>query len=214
MLYLQITTVSTVNISLLWYIPRDRRLVCRTAGCRVGHQLDFLYGLRARLRFAIFFIMESDVQGDAAQKERGRQVLVEVLEAVRIVAVLLSPVTPTLSKAAYSQLGFQASDFEGLRISDAQWGGQILIHSKTITIDITSQVFTIDTSNGQNWSKLPKRWPNKTPLTYWLASNIKKGSTTMPVQLWSSSLSKQAAVLCYFSAIRMIELSWLNCACA
>lgn len=38
--------------------------------------------------------------------------LVTVLEAVRIVAVLLSPVTPCLSERIYLQLGFTEADFE------------------------------------------------------------------------------------------------------
>ena len=64
-------------------------------------------------------------QGSDEQKEQGRQILVEVLEAVRIVAVLLSPVTPTLAKAAFAQLGFPAETFISLQLSDLEWGGEL-----------------------------------------------------------------------------------------
>ena len=63
-------------------------------------------------------------QGTDEQKAQGRTVLVEVLEALRIVAVLLSPVTPTLSKAIYQQLGFMEGKSEKLTLEDTQWGGQ------------------------------------------------------------------------------------------
>jgi len=64
------------------------------------------------------------VQGTDEQKAQGRLVLTEVLEALRIVAVLLSPVTPTLSKAIYHQLGFSEEESEKITLEDAEWGGQ------------------------------------------------------------------------------------------
>ena len=50
--------------------------------------------------------------------------LTEVLEAIRIAAVMLSPVTPALARAIYQQLGYTAEESQQLRLSDAQWGGQ------------------------------------------------------------------------------------------
>ena len=50
--------------------------------------------------------------------------LTEVLEAIRIAAVMLSPVTPTLTRAVYQQLGYSAEESQQLRLTDAQWGGQ------------------------------------------------------------------------------------------
>ena len=63
-------------------------------------------------------------QGSDEEKAVGRSILVEVLEAVRIVAVLLSPVTPKLSEDIYLQLGFTHEDFVGLRLEDCEWGGE------------------------------------------------------------------------------------------
>ncbi len=50
--------------------------------------------------------------------------LVEVLEALRIVAVMLSPVTPSLAEAIYLQLGYSKEDFQRLKLEDSQWGGK------------------------------------------------------------------------------------------
>ena len=49
--------------------------------------------------------------------------LVAVLEAVRVVAVLMCPVTPALSSRICAGLGMTPEQYEGLRWSDAQWGG-------------------------------------------------------------------------------------------
>lgn len=63
------------------------------------------------------------MQGDDAQKEAAAAALVAVLEAVRIVSVVMCPVTPGLSSRIYAGLGMTAEDYEGLRWSNAQWGG-------------------------------------------------------------------------------------------
>lgn len=63
------------------------------------------------------------VQGTDEQKAQGRKVLTEVLEAIRIVAVLLSPVTPTIARSIYLQLGFPEEKAASLHVKDAQWGG-------------------------------------------------------------------------------------------
>ena len=65
----------------------------------------------------------SPLQGTDAQNAEGRAILTEVLEAIRIVAVLLSPVTPTLSRAVYTQLGFSEERSQKRRLEDANWGG-------------------------------------------------------------------------------------------
>ena len=64
------------------------------------------------------------LQGSEEQKALGRQVLGDVLECMRIVAVLLAPITPQLSQRMYSQLGFSAADFQALSLADARWGGE------------------------------------------------------------------------------------------
>ena len=45
------------------------------------------------------------LQGDDAQKAAAAEALLAVLEAVRIVAVLLAPITPRLSQRILEQLG-------------------------------------------------------------------------------------------------------------
>lgn len=43
-------------------------------------------------------------QGDEAEKEAASRTLVAMLEAVRIVAVLLAPITPAMSQRIFDQL--------------------------------------------------------------------------------------------------------------
>ena len=45
------------------------------------------------------------------------------MEAVRVVAVMLLPVTPSLSERIYTQLGFSEEAFGALTWEDTQWGG-------------------------------------------------------------------------------------------
>lgn len=61
-------------------------------------------------------------KGSEEDKAAAAAVLVAVLEAVRVVAVLLSPVTPGLSARIYQQLGFTQQQFEALSWADAEWG--------------------------------------------------------------------------------------------
>jgi len=60
---------------------------------------------------------------DPAVVAKAHAVLVECVEAIRIVAVLLSPVTPSLSRRIYAQLGYAPEAFETLTWEDAKWGG-------------------------------------------------------------------------------------------
>lgn len=62
-------------------------------------------------------------KGSADDKHQAALELLEVMEAVRIVAVLLSPITPGLSRLVYQQLGYSNADFEAVSWADAQWGG-------------------------------------------------------------------------------------------
>eukprot|EP00899_Mesostigma_viride_P018710 jgi/Mesvir1/26840/Mv20593-RA.2 len=54
-------------------------------------------------------------KGTEEEKKAAAMDLVAVLEAVRIVAVILSPVTPTLVQKMYRQLGFSEEQFAGLQ---------------------------------------------------------------------------------------------------
>ena len=76
------------------------------------------------LNWHFCFEMEDQPQGNDEEKAVGRSILVEVLEALRIAAVMLSPVTPTLSEAIYLQLGYSADQYRGLKLEDSKWGGK------------------------------------------------------------------------------------------
>ncbi len=56
-------------------------------------------------------------QGTDEEKAEAAAVLVSVLEAVRVVAVGLAPLTPALSRRIYSQLGFSDEHFQVRRRS-------------------------------------------------------------------------------------------------
>ncbi|KAH6810493.1 methionyl-tRNA synthetase / methionine-tRNA ligase / MetRS [Perilla frutescens var. frutescens] len=49
--------------------------------------------------------------------------LVIVLEAMRIVAIALSPITPSLSLRIYTQLGYSEDQFSSITWSETKWGG-------------------------------------------------------------------------------------------
>lgn len=61
-------------------------------------------------------------KGSADDKAAAGAALVAVLEAVRVVAVLLAPVTPALSRRIYAQLGMGEEAFDAMRWEDAAWG--------------------------------------------------------------------------------------------
>ncbi|KAL7150275.1 hypothetical protein ABFS83_05G100500 [Erythranthe nasuta] len=61
-------------------------------------------------------------QGDSGFEAASKD-LVIALEAMRIVAIALSPITPTLSLRIYSQLGFSEDQFNAVTWNDTRWGG-------------------------------------------------------------------------------------------
>ena len=72
-------------------------------------------------------------KGTDEEKEAAKAALVAVLEAVRIVAILLLPVTPSLSKKIYQQLGLGESTWEQLTWDDATWGNDHLTNGSVIS---------------------------------------------------------------------------------
>ncbi|GLC44167.1 hypothetical protein PLESTB_000900900 [Pleodorina starrii] len=62
-------------------------------------------------------------KGTDEEKAEAAGVLVAVLEAVRVVAVGLAPLTPGLSARIYAQLGFSDEQFQALTWADTTWGG-------------------------------------------------------------------------------------------
>jgi methionyl-tRNA synthetase len=71
-------------------------------------------------------------KGTDQEKEAAKAALVAVLEAVRVVAVTLKPITPSLSQRIYSQLGIDESGWENLTWEDATWGNGHLTHGASI----------------------------------------------------------------------------------
>ena len=51
--------------------------------------------------------------------------LLAVLETVRLVAVMLLPITPALSRRVYLQLGYSDQEASHLQWDDARWGGDL-----------------------------------------------------------------------------------------
>ncbi|MCO5609888.1 hypothetical protein L7F22_064121 [Adiantum nelumboides] len=76
--------------------------------------------------------------------------LVTVLEAVRIVAVALSPVTPQLSLRIYLQLGYSVEDFRSLSWEDTNWGslteGQVIPEARPVFKKIEIVQTSVDMS--------------------------------------------------------------------
>ncbi|KAG0567910.1 hypothetical protein M758_7G105300 [Ceratodon purpureus] len=61
-------------------------------------------------------------QGGSAAEDAAQDLTV-ILEAVRIMAVALSPVVPELCSRIYSQLGYTEADFKSISWEDTRWGG-------------------------------------------------------------------------------------------
>ncbi|XP_065872179.1 methionine--tRNA ligase, chloroplastic/mitochondrial isoform X2 [Euphorbia lathyris] len=74
-------------------------------------------------------------QGGAASEAAAKD-LVIILEAVRIIAVALSPVAPSLCWRIYAQLGFSRDQFNAVTWSETKWGGltcgQIMAQPKPV----------------------------------------------------------------------------------
>uniref|UniRef100_A0A7C9AMR8 methionine--tRNA ligase n=1 Tax=Opuntia streptacantha TaxID=393608 RepID=A0A7C9AMR8_OPUST len=61
-------------------------------------------------------------QGGAAAEDASKD-LVVILETMRIIAVALSPVSPSLCQRIYAQLGFSEEEYNALTWTDTKWGG-------------------------------------------------------------------------------------------
>nr|XP_010939065.1 methionine--tRNA ligase, chloroplastic/mitochondrial isoform X2 [Elaeis guineensis] len=61
-------------------------------------------------------------QGGASSDMAAKD-LVIILEAMRIIAIALCPITPSLCLRIYTQLGFSEDQFEAVTWSDTKWGG-------------------------------------------------------------------------------------------
>ncbi|CAA0814162.1 methionyl-tRNA synthetase / methionine--tRNA ligase / MetRS (cpMetRS [Striga hermonthica] len=61
-------------------------------------------------------------QGESGFESASKD-LVNVLEAMRIVAVAISPITPSLALRIYTQLGYSEDQFYAITWNDTRWGG-------------------------------------------------------------------------------------------
>ncbi|XP_062003200.1 methionine--tRNA ligase, chloroplastic/mitochondrial isoform X1 [Rosa rugosa] len=81
-------------------------------------------------------------QGGAASEAAAKD-LVIILEAMRVIAIALSPVTPSLSWRIYRQLGYSKDQFDAATWSDTRWGGliggQVMAQPQPIFARIESQ---------------------------------------------------------------------------
>ncbi|XP_039113902.1 methionine--tRNA ligase, chloroplastic/mitochondrial [Dioscorea cayenensis subsp. rotundata] len=69
--------------------------------------------------------------------------LVVILEAMRIIAIALSPVAPSLCLRIYKQLGFSEDEFKAVTWNDTKWGGlragQIMAEPKPVFAKIENR---------------------------------------------------------------------------
>ncbi|CAL9008012.1 unnamed protein product [Prunus brigantina] len=100
-------------------------------------------------------------QGGAASEAAAKD-LVIILEAMRIIAVALSPVTPSLSWRIYGQLGYSKEQFDASTWSDTKWGGlksgQVMAQPKPIFARIENP------TEEQNGVEAPKKAVEKDKL--------------------------------------------------
>ncbi|RCV45983.1 hypothetical protein SEVIR_9G500300v4 [Setaria viridis] len=75
--------------------------------------------------------------------EKAAKDLVIILETMRIIAIALSPITPSLSLRIYTQLGFTEDQFRVLRWEDTKWGGlkagQVMMEPKPVFARIETE---------------------------------------------------------------------------
>ncbi|XP_057950649.1 methionine--tRNA ligase, chloroplastic/mitochondrial [Malania oleifera] len=95
-------------------------------------------------------------KGGAAAEQAAKD-LVVILEAVRIIAVALSPVTPSLCLRIYAQLGYSKDDFNTVTWSETEWGGlkggQVMAQPKPVFTRIEN---TTDGEVGVEAAKVAK----------------------------------------------------------
>jgi len=92
--------------------------------------------------------------GESAEK--AAKDLVIILEIMRIIAIALSPIAPSLSLRIYTQLGFTEDQFRLLRWEDTKWGGlkagQVMMEPKPVFARIETET----TEEAQASSKAAK----------------------------------------------------------
>ncbi|CAA6657451.1 unnamed protein product [Spirodela intermedia] len=91
--------------------------------------------------------------------EAAKKDLVIILETMRIIAVALSPVAPSLCLRVYSQLGYSKDQFEALTWGDTKWGGlksgQVMAEPQPVFGRIESK------KEEEDGMKFPQNAPNR-----------------------------------------------------
>ncbi|BAT93615.1 methionine--tRNA ligase, chloroplastic/mitochondrial [Vigna umbellata] len=98
-------------------------------------------------------------QGDTAAEAAAKD-LVIILETVRIIAIALFPVTPSLSWRIYEQLGYSRDQFDAATWRDTKWGGlkggQVMAQPKPVFARIEIQTEVEDKGKGVSVGKTVK----------------------------------------------------------
>ncbi|KAL3521070.1 hypothetical protein ACH5RR_019219 [Cinchona calisaya] len=98
-------------------------------------------------------------QGSAASETAAKE-LVIVLEAMRIIAIALSPITPSLCLRIYNQLGYSEDQFNAITWSDTKWGGlkagQVMAQPKPVFSKIEDQTQEVSGDQATNWGSRHK----------------------------------------------------------
>ncbi|CAK9181500.1 unnamed protein product [Ilex paraguariensis] len=97
-------------------------------------------------------------QGGAASEAAAKD-LVIILEAMRIIAIALSPITPSLCLRIYTQLGYSEDQFNAATWSETKWGGlkggQVMDKPKPVFARIENQ--TEGEDGGEATKKVGKK---------------------------------------------------------
>ncbi|XP_042518967.1 methionine--tRNA ligase, chloroplastic/mitochondrial [Macadamia integrifolia] len=96
-------------------------------------------------------------QGGSSSEAAAKD-LVVILEAMRIIAIALSPVIPSLSLRIYEQLGYSKDQFDTMTWSDTKWGGlkrgEVMAQPKPVFARIES--ITEGEAGGETTKKVVK----------------------------------------------------------
>lgn len=103
-------------------------------------------------------------QGGTAAEAAAKD-LVIILETVRIIAIALFPVTPSLSWRIYAQLGYSRDQFDAATWRDTEWGGlkggQVMAQPKPVFARIENQTEVEDKGVAVGKTKKSKAKPKQ-----------------------------------------------------
>ncbi|KAI3848981.1 hypothetical protein MKX03_001073 [Papaver bracteatum] len=103
-----------------WFVNIVNAHLANTIGNLLNHTLGLL---KKNCNSTLIVDSVTAAEGIALKDSVEKLDLVVILEVVRIIAVALAPVTPSLCLRIYSQLGYSNNQFEAITWSDTRWGG-------------------------------------------------------------------------------------------